>query len=222
VTCPFARNDAAYVLGALEPEERHRYEEHLHECPSCSGGVRELAGLPGLLARLPADRAAALPQDGGMDRELPETLLSGLLRRVRRERRWARLRVGLVTGAVAASLAVGGTVVVQHLTTDGSPRPVGRTVALEGVGNHSVHGTVQLSSWAWGTTVRVTCHAAYSSGSEIYTLYVTNRAGKEFQVSSWRSTQSDVTVPGGIALPMEDVVAFRVKDGHQRVVMQGG
>jgi putative zinc finger protein len=221
VTCPFARNDAAYVLGALEPEERHQYEEHLRECPFCSGGVRELAGLPGLLARLPADQVAALPRDGGMDSELPETLLPGLLREVRRDRRRTRLRMGLVTGAVAASLAVGATVAVQHLDTGGPPRP-GRTVALDPVGNQSAHGSVQLSSWAWGTTIRVTCHSAYTSSSEIYTLYVTDRAGAEFPVSSWRSSQPDVTVPGGIALPMNDVVEFRVKDGNQTVVMQGG
>src|SRR5262249_29815970 len=163
----------------------------------------------GLLARLPANRVATLPQEGGLDQEPPETLLSGLLGQVRRERRRARLRVSLVTGAVAASLAVGGTVAVQHLDAGGPPRPA-RVSALDGVGNHSVHGTVQLSSWAWGTTVRVTCHAAYSRNSEIYTLWVTNRAGAEFPVSSWRSTQSDVTVPGGIALPIGDVVMFQV------------
>jgi len=220
VTCPFSRNDAAYVLGALEPEERHRYEEHLRECRSCSGAVREVAGLPGLLARLPAERVAALPPDAGLDPELPETLLPGLARQTRRERRWVRLRVSLVTGAVAASLAAGGTVAVQHLTSGGQPPRPGRTVDLQAVGNHAGHGTVQLSSWAWGTTMRVTCHWAYSGSSEVYTLYVTDRAGKEFPVSSWRSAQSDVTVPGGVALRMDDVVAFRVRDGHQTVVMQ--
>jgi anti-sigma factor RsiW len=221
VTCPFARNDAAYVLGALEPEERHRYEEHLHECPTCSGSVRDLAGLPGLLARLPAERVAALPPDSGLDPEPPETLLPGLVRQIRRERRRARLRVGLVTGAVAASLAAGGTVAVQHLTAGGPPPRPGRTVELQAVGNHPGHGTVQLSSWAWGTTVRVTCHWAYASNSEVYTLWVTDRTGKEFPVSSWRSAQPDVTVPGGVALRMDDVVAFQIKDGHQAVVMQG-
>ena len=221
MTCPFGRNDAAYVLGALEPEERHRYEEHLHECPTCSGGVRDLAGLPGLLARLPAERVAAQPQDGGLDPEPPTSLLPGLVRQVRRERRWARLRVGLATAAAAASLAVGGTVAVQHVTSGGPPPRPGRTVDLQAVGNHAGHGTVQLSSWSWGTTVRLTCHWAYASSSEVYTLYVTDRAGEEFRVSSWRSAQSDVTVPGGIDLPMDDVVAFQVKDGHQTVVMQG-
>lgn len=47
----FAIYDAAYVLGALAPQERQAFEEHLQECPRCTEAVRELAALPGLLAR---------------------------------------------------------------------------------------------------------------------------------------------------------------------------
>lgn len=47
----FATYDAAYVLGALSPEDRQAFEEHLQECDRCAAAVRELAGLPGLLAQ---------------------------------------------------------------------------------------------------------------------------------------------------------------------------
>ena len=53
-TDEFATYDAAYVLGALSPTERMAYEAHLTGCPSCSGAVTELAGLPGLLAKVAA------------------------------------------------------------------------------------------------------------------------------------------------------------------------
>jgi anti-sigma factor RsiW len=41
-----------YVLGALSPGERRRFERHLRGCPVCREEVVRLAGLPGLLARL--------------------------------------------------------------------------------------------------------------------------------------------------------------------------
>jgi len=55
MTCPFSRQDGAYLLGALSPQERRTYEEHLANCPICSAALSEVAGLPGLLVRLPAE-----------------------------------------------------------------------------------------------------------------------------------------------------------------------
>lgn len=40
----------AYVLDALEPEERRAFEEHLRTCPECRAEVRELAGVADALA----------------------------------------------------------------------------------------------------------------------------------------------------------------------------
>ena len=40
--------DAAYVLGALSPEDRRAYEEHLRTCDACRAALGELAGIPGL------------------------------------------------------------------------------------------------------------------------------------------------------------------------------
>ena len=61
--CPQWRHEAAaYVLGALTPGDRRRYEAHLRSCPACRGeGVAGLAGLPGLLRRLSAQQAGDQP-----------------------------------------------------------------------------------------------------------------------------------------------------------------
>jgi hypothetical protein len=237
VTCPYARSDAAYVLGALTPEERHQYEQHLRDCDTCTAAVREVAGLPGLLARLSADRVIAMGNPGaggagaggvgaagaGAEPPLPQTLLPRLLRQVRRDRRWFRLRVASAAAAVAAVVAAAGTAGVEQMSR---PRPpvVSRTVALQAVGNHPLHGSVQLIRWSWGTTVRVTCQSEHGAGDTngVYTLYVTDRSGAEYAVSSWRSGPEDViTVPGGISLMPDEVVSFRVRDDHHAVVMQG-
>ena len=220
MTCPYACDDAAYMLGALAPAERHRYEEHLSGCDSCSAAVRELAGLPGLLARLPAHQVATLEADGAGP-AVPDTLLPALVRRVGRERRRSRLRIGLAAGVAAASVAVGGVLAVQHLTRPESPPYP--TIQLQAVGGHPVHGTARLIPWTWGTTIRLTCYPLDSGGSsgEIYTLYAIDPSGRYHVVSTWQSRPEDVTIPGGTALPTDDVMALEVRDDHQEVVMQG-
>ena len=75
-SCPLAHSDAAYVLGALSPAERLEYERHLPTCASCRRSVAQLAGMPGLLARVPvesveepiADRAGASHRAAGAGR----------------------------------------------------------------------------------------------------------------------------------------------------------
>jgi sugar phosphate isomerase/epimerase len=56
---PFVTFDAAYVLGALSPQDSAAFEAHLGHCERCARSVRELTGLPGLLAHA-ADRGVVL------------------------------------------------------------------------------------------------------------------------------------------------------------------
>src|SRR5690606_26259909 len=60
----FASYDAAYVLGALSPRDRQEFEQHLRECAECAQGVRELAGMPGLLAKVPGELVTDPEGDG--------------------------------------------------------------------------------------------------------------------------------------------------------------
>lgn len=55
-TCPLEQSAAAYVLGALSPIERLEFERHLRSCAACRWSVTLLAGLPGLLARVPVEQ----------------------------------------------------------------------------------------------------------------------------------------------------------------------
>lgn len=105
MTCPDTATDlGAYVLGALEPADRRRVEEHLDRCPSCAAELAELAALPELLGRVdPADLtpAAVAPSPGLFAR------MSAAATPPRRARTRALV---LVAAAVVAVLGVGVTV----------------------------------------------------------------------------------------------------------------
>lgn len=106
MTCPFVRDDGAYVLGALTPAERLDFERHLADCPDCSRRVQELAGLTGLLARVSPQ---VMDDQSAEDvPPVPDSVLSSLLGDVRRERRRRRwLAAGLAAAAVVAGAAIG-------------------------------------------------------------------------------------------------------------------
>ena len=54
MTCPGpdVAGLGAYVLDALDPEERHRVEEHIAACPACAAELAEFRSLPALLDRV--------------------------------------------------------------------------------------------------------------------------------------------------------------------------
>ena len=97
MSCEFEHDDGAYVLGALSPADRRAFEEHLSGCDRCQRSVRELAGLPGLLARVDAGVLSRRP----LDEPVPASVLPALLHDVRRDRR----RRTLAPAGVAAAAA---------------------------------------------------------------------------------------------------------------------
>jgi anti-sigma factor RsiW len=54
MSCPHAIDVGAYVIDALEPAERAQVTAHLARCDACAAELRELEGLPVLLATVPA------------------------------------------------------------------------------------------------------------------------------------------------------------------------
>src|SRR5207244_690907 len=100
MSCEFSYLDGSYVLGSLSPAERLEFETHLAGCAECTREVRELAGLPGLMARVdPADLAA-----GATPPPPVPVILPALVQQARRVER--RRTVLTVVGAAAASAAV--------------------------------------------------------------------------------------------------------------------
>lgn len=52
-TCPSQPNVAAFLLGALTPEEERATTAHTARCPTCQAALHELATVPDLLGLVP-------------------------------------------------------------------------------------------------------------------------------------------------------------------------
>lgn len=135
MTCQFAHDDGAYVLGALDPAERRVFEDHLPHCANCRSAVQSLAGLPGLLAHVPPALVENLGRVGIGGGEsttstgtvvaiapaptpAPDTLLPRLMWAAKVERRKARRRTGLIGGGIAAAgvaIVFGGALLAANI-----------------------------------------------------------------------------------------------------------
>lgn len=187
---PFAHDDAAYVLGALPPAQRRAFEEHLAKCAACTRTVRDLAGVPGLLARLD-ESAFTGPEDLP---PVPDTLLPQLLRSVKRQR-W-RTRLVAVAGLAAATILA----VLLGVSLLGGSRPDGtgaQAQEMTQVDQHGLAANVAMQQVAWGTKMRLSC--TYGGGEwdatspPSYALIVRTRNGATQQVATWRAVPGRTT-----------------------------
>ncbi|HEV8055177.1 MAG TPA: zf-HC2 domain-containing protein [Nocardioidaceae bacterium] len=230
MSCPFAHDDAAYVLGALSPVERLDFERHLGGCDDCTRAVRELAGLPGLLRRVEASVVEHPP----VDEPVPDTLLPSLSREVRRAR---RRRTRAAAGLAAAVAAVIVSVVVSQVgdgdasTPDvpgASSSPSGVVAeTMDPVGDVPVRGSVTLEQVTWGTRLGLTCtYDPDSVGYQLpptvgYTLFVRTRDGRTEQVGSWRSVGGmTMQLSAATAASREDIASVEVRAPDGRVVLR--
>ena len=202
MTCELADRDGSYVLGALSTTERRAFERHLEGCAECARSVRDLAGLPGLLARVDP----AVLEDPDEVEPVPETLLPALVRDVRRAGR----RRTLVTAGLAAAAAVvvagvplavsgaldGGTPSASPSTAVSSVPVPPAALAMVPVGGAPVRASLAFASVTWGTRLDLTCtyaptgYQGYHLPRRVtYALFVRTRDGRTEQVGTWRSLE---------------------------------
>jgi hypothetical protein len=190
VSDPYREWDSAYLLGALSAKDRRAYEEHLRTCADCSAEVASLAGIPGVLAALPAERALAT-----ITAE-PPNLLPGLVRNVQRDRRKQRIRLGALIAGVGVAAAAVGAVVAIPLTND---EPQGDYVVLAQTVSSKLSADARLVPERWGTTIEISCRydelATPSERARGYELYVTDASGKASLIASWTSSPGTTVKP---------------------------
>lgn len=227
MSCPYATLDAAYVVGSLSAMERDDYERHLAGCEECARAVRELAGVPGLLARVPAD---VLESDRSAA-PVPETLLPGLVAAARRDQRRRTTRAALLAAAAVAVIA-GGSVGVVAALRDGDPAPnqaapppasapsTAPSEMLDPVGSSGSTGWVSLTEVAWGTRLDLTCEydaAPYGYADDwVYTMVVRTTDGRVEQVATFQALPGEELHVTGATAASPDAIAsveVRTPDG---------
>jgi len=223
--------DAAYLLGSLTSAERREFELHLEGCESCSAAVAELAGMPGLLSKVPAAEAAELRADPETASLVPDTLLPRLVRAVRRRRVGARVFAsagGALGLAAAAALAI---VLVLPVTIPGTTQPTAETISLRQVVQSPLRASIRLVSQPWGTRVEMDCRYAtapdgHGYGTEApgnYAMWVRDAAGNATQIATWTAGSGQNAEPAGTtSLTVQQIAAVEVRQvGSDEVLLRG-
>ncbi|MEZ3159678.1 zf-HC2 domain-containing protein [Microbacterium sp. BWT-B31] len=222
----FAEWDAAYVLGALAPDDRRAYEAHLDGCAECRRATAELAPTVGLLSRVPAARAQRIEDDPpttqARDAAHDEVARAGLasLTRARRRRRrtwW--------TGSIAAAVIVVGAVAVPATIAILAPRPAA-AFALEDVAGVPLEASVRLTDVAWGTRIDLECRYPDSDDggqgkSWVYALAIVDANGEGQTVSTWRAWPGlSARLSAGVALESDAIGAVEIRAMDGTVLMR--
>ena len=211
----FAEWDSAYVLGALSPAERREYEEHLESCDLCRRSVAELTPIPGLLARLTPERAAAVldePAVAGqaLRPELLEAVRTGgppsphpPHARSARDGCGGRRRGGHGGPRAPCVPAAGGRRADRRIRSGGG---------CPGL------ATATLTSVGWGTRIELDCRYGDVGASDApddgwpYALYVVDRDGNRSEVSSWRANPGKTArLAAATAVEIDDIASLEVR-----------
>jgi len=229
----YAAWDGGYVVGALLPAERAEFERHLASCAECRRAVSSLASLPGLLARVdPEDAAALLEAEPLPDHlaALPGDLEQRVLAAAGHPRPtfWRRTSTRVGLGLAAAAVVAAGVVplVVGGSEDPGSEHP-GTTVAvaLRPRGETPLTADVALVPTAWGTKVDMTCWYAREpyDARHSYALYVVDGSGGDSLVARWHARPGQrAETSGATDLGVGDIAEVELRDGATGAVLLAG
>ncbi|CDO05600.1 hypothetical protein C1S82_17910 [Mycolicibacterium cosmeticum] len=204
--------DAAYLLGALTPEETVAYERYLADHPDQGTGLDSLAGLPAIMDALPREEALALL---GEDAEQAPDLVSLAAAARKRRLRAQRLRVATGIASAAACLIIGGF--VGHLIL-APQEPAGPALQAMGAGQRAgVTAALAVSAESWGTRLDWQCQYTKDWATTVarYDLVVTTKDGRESTIASWSPSGNEASnLAAATAIPAANIrtVDIRVAD----------
>jgi hypothetical protein len=217
--CAQCRNElGVYVLGAIEPAERAQVDQHLAACPWCREELAGLAGLPGLLRRVPPDVALrAWADDSGGP--VPGPPLDRLIRRVttiRLRRRLMAAAAALVIGLAAA--AIGQALQARPASPAAATAPRWTDTDTGASAATGARATVRYAAQPWGTELeaRVT---GVPAGTRCQ-LRVINAQGQDIGAGGWTiaAGSQHPWYPASVPWPAARLHGFVITAGSQTLV----
>jgi hypothetical protein len=199
---------AMEVIGQLSVRERVALGAHVEGCSSCRDERHDLMMLSTVLGTADPDRFT--------EHELPFTLQSAVLERLRAEERRERRahRSRYVVGSAAAAVLVAIAVVLTLVWPSG---PMTTTVAL--VGPPTVHATARLTAEPWGTAMDLR-ESGQPSG-EVLTVSVRTVSGSWWQTGTYRTEGTSDRVDMACALKMSKIKSVWVREASGHTVLHG-
>jgi hypothetical protein len=207
--------DAAYVLGALNLEDRRAYEDYLAANPQRSAELTELAAMPDILSVLSRDEAVALTDlEGGAPIQAgPDNVASLAQAAAKRQRRSRRTGLAVAVAVAAALAIVGGVVGATVFPRGGSVQ----TVAMAPMQPGSRPGlTAQLAvtEKKWGTELNWACEYTkdWSRNIDSYDIVVTTKDGAQTAVGSWKPAGDEATgLSAATSIPTSEIRSVDIR-----------
>jgi hypothetical protein len=193
--CPRTITIGAYVLGALEPEERRETERHLETCAACREALLQFAPLPGLLHAVPLEE---------VETDLPEPQPLQLTRKRSFKRRWLAVPVAAASGLAAWGLVAAGPAQAQATWS-----------ATDGVGG--IDTVAKLTGKAWGTDIQL--KLSDLEPDEQCMLVVHGKNGSTETAGWWAANgQYQATVPASTSIPLQEISSLQVVTAEDTVL----
>lgn len=213
--CAQVRHElGVYVLGAIGPGDRARVEQHLAACPRCREELAGLAGLPGLLRRVPPDGAMQAWADDTSGARAGPALdrLTGRMSRIRLRRRLTAVAAALAVGLAAAT---GLQVLHAHLAS-AAPRWIDTDTADSPA--TGAWAAVRYAAQPWGAELEVRV-----TGIPVGTrcqLRVTGAQGQDIAAGGWTITAGShhTWYPASVPWPTGSLRGFDITAGGQTLV----
>jgi Putative zinc-finger len=215
MTCPENIAIGAYVLGALDVEERRATEQHLATCESCRETLLQFAPLPGLLHTVPledvesAESWNSVDEPTGSAAEIHDS--TTVVRRIRRRKRMRWMVMAAVVAVVASVVGVAGW---WAMGGEEAPQAITWT-ATDGV--DGIDTTATLTGQPWGTDIQL--RMADLRPGEHCRLVIHARNG-DVETSGWwattRTYQADV--PASTSIPLTDIDRLEVVTSTDKIL----
>lgn len=182
---------AAYVLGALGPDERAELLYHLETCERCQADVVDFAPLPALLGAVDLDDLVEPPEPHLADAVVADAR-SELQRLHASRRRW---RTAATILATAAAVVVALGVAALLLDLDDSTQDELDRIELAFDADGDTSGDLIVDERGWGTYVHVSLDGLPER--RLYRLWAVDQSGTWYEAGSWLATPDNSATLGG-------------------------